>query len=41
VHQDGYKPGDEKTLESKIGATLNATPAAPGSAPALECQVRP
>jgi cytochrome oxidase Cu insertion factor (SCO1/SenC/PrrC family) len=27
-HQDGYKPGDEKTLEAKIAAVLQGTPAA-------------
>jgi cytochrome oxidase Cu insertion factor (SCO1/SenC/PrrC family) len=41
LHQDGYKPGDEKTLESKIEATLNATPATPASTAAPECLVRP
>jgi cytochrome oxidase Cu insertion factor (SCO1/SenC/PrrC family) len=27
-HQDGYKPGDEKTLEARIAAVLDAAPAA-------------
>ncbi len=27
-HQDGYKPGDEKTLEARIAAILEAAPAA-------------
>jgi len=29
MHQDGYQKGDEKTLEAKIEAALNLTPAAP------------
>jgi hypothetical protein len=35
-HSDGYKPGDEKLLESKIEAMLNPSPATP-PAPAPFC----
>ena len=38
-HQDGYKPGDEKTLENKIAARLNALPAAPITALPAPCVV--
>jgi cytochrome oxidase Cu insertion factor (SCO1/SenC/PrrC family) len=34
--EDGYKPGDEKTLESKIEAALNVV-SAPASAPLSQC----
>ena len=33
-HQDGYKPGDEKILEAKIEAALNAVAGATDLAPA-------
>jgi cytochrome oxidase Cu insertion factor (SCO1/SenC/PrrC family) len=36
-HQDGYKPGDEKTLEAKIAAALNAAPGGLGSASLPPC----
>ena len=29
LHQDGYKPGDEKTLEAKIESALKVAPAVP------------
>jgi cytochrome oxidase Cu insertion factor (SCO1/SenC/PrrC family) len=37
---DGYKAGDEKTLESRIEAALNVTPAAPATASLPPCPVR-
>jgi len=40
--EDGYKPGDEKTLEAKIQAALNVVPAGPASSESLPpCPVRP
>ena len=39
--EDGYKPGDEKTLEAKIEAALNAVPAGPVSASLPPCPMRP
>jgi hypothetical protein len=39
LHQDGYKPGDEKTLEARIEAALN--PLASGSTIPPECPLRP
>jgi cytochrome oxidase Cu insertion factor (SCO1/SenC/PrrC family) len=41
-HADGYKPGDEKTLEAKIAATLGmeAVPATTASLPACPAEVR-
>lgn len=41
LHMDGYKTGDEKTLEDKIEATLNPAAAASGPTFAPECPVRP
>jgi cytochrome oxidase Cu insertion factor (SCO1/SenC/PrrC family) len=41
LHQDGYKPGDEKTIEAKIEAVLNPHDPAPGSAAIPECQLHP
>ena len=38
-HQDGYKPGDEKTLEAKIETALNVVPAGPASASLPPCPV--
>jgi peroxiredoxin len=35
--EDGYKPGDEKNLESKIEAALNIAPASQASASLLPC----
>jgi len=41
-HEDGYKTGDEKTLEAKIAAVLNAAPAVPATASVMvPCPVRP
>jgi hypothetical protein len=40
-HEDGYKPGDEKTLEAKIEAGLNVLPAGPASASLPPCPVGP
>jgi cytochrome oxidase Cu insertion factor (SCO1/SenC/PrrC family) len=40
LHQDGYKPGDEKTLESQIETILKPA-AAVGPASVPECEVRP
>ena len=37
-HSDGYKAGDEKTLEEKIDTTLNAVAPAPATAEAAQCQ---
>jgi len=34
-HGDGYKPGDEKTLEAKIAAVLESAPAAAATSAAL------
>ena len=34
-HQDGYKPGDEKTLEARIAAALDAAPVATATASVL------
>ena len=39
--EDGYKPGDEKTLEAKIEAALNIVPTGPASASIPSCSVRP
>jgi len=39
--QDGYKPGDEKTLEARIEAALNIVPTGPTSAALPPCPVRP
>lgn len=36
-HQDGYKAGDEKTLESKVEDALNSAVAAPATASATSC----
>lgn len=38
-HEDGYKPGDEKTLEAKIEAALNVVSAGPASASLRPCPV--
>jgi len=37
--EEGYKAGDEKTIEAKIEAALNAAPAATASAPLPKCPV--
>jgi hypothetical protein len=39
LHHEGYKPGDEKTLEARIDGILNAAASGPASFP--ECQARP
>jgi cytochrome oxidase Cu insertion factor (SCO1/SenC/PrrC family) len=39
--EDGYKPGDEKTLEAKIEAVLNVLPAGPASASLPPCPEGP
>jgi cytochrome oxidase Cu insertion factor (SCO1/SenC/PrrC family) len=39
--EDGYKPGDEKTLEAKIEAALHIVPAGPASASLPPCPVSP
>jgi cytochrome oxidase Cu insertion factor (SCO1/SenC/PrrC family) len=39
--EDGYKPGDERTLEAQIEAVLNVLPAGPASASLPPCSVRP
>lgn len=39
--EDGYKPGDEKTLEARIEAALNAAPSGPASMSLPPCPVRP
>lgn len=40
-HQDGYKPGDEKTLEAKIAATVGGEPAPPVTASLPPCPPGP
>ncbi len=39
--EDGYKPGDEKTLEAKIEVALDVVPAVTASASLPTCPVRP
>jgi hypothetical protein len=39
--EDGYTPGDEKTLEAKIEAALNIVPTGPASAPIPSRSARP
>jgi len=39
--EDGYTPGDEKTLKAKIEAALNIVPTDPASASIPSCSVRP
>jgi hypothetical protein len=35
--EDGYKPGDEKTIEAKIEAALNVVPTGPAATPLPSC----
>lgn len=41
LHEDGYQPGDEKTLEAKIQAALKVVPAEAASSSTPSCPVTP